>query len=232
MKSPVLVEENTTEQQAHVMWAEYETTPSESRFWKNYQRLIAQAKEQQRAQAALQKQPKPTAKRLNGPIIGRFAMDVSQQKKNVKQLLIILFATLLAFVLINGSEEPVGVSTHFAPPETMTVTYIPWLWFWFVAAFWLIRYFVQTFNARQLMIEVTPQYIVRYKGVRETSKVELKNIGVMKENHRHLVIFTEGVTSGLEHNFEKQVVRIPKGLDQYEDIKYYLGQLAAQKRYV
>jgi hypothetical protein len=79
---------------------------------------------------------------------------------------------------------------------------------------------------------VTPQYIVRYKGVRETSKVELKNIGVMKENHRHLVVFTEGVTSGLEHNFEKQVVRIPKGLDQYEDIKYYLGQLAAQKRYV
>jgi hypothetical protein len=232
MKSPVLVEENTTEQQAHVMWAEYETTPSESRFWKNYQCLIAQAKEQQRAQVDVQKHPKPTAKRLNGPIIGRFAMDVSQQKKNVKQLLVLLFATLLAFVLINGSEEPVGISTDFAPPKTMTVTYIPWLWFWFVAAFWLIRYFVQTFNARQLMIEVTPQYIVRYKGVRETSKVELKNIGVMKENHRHLVVFTEGVTSGLEHNFEKQVVRIPKGLDQYEDIKYYLGQLAAQKRYV
>lgn len=232
MKLPVLVEENTTEQQAHVMWAAYETTPSESRFWKNYQRLIAQAKEQQRTQVALQTQPKPVNRRLNGPIVGRFAMDVSQQKKNVKQLLILLCATLIVFVIINGTEESIEINTGPLGPETQTITHIPWLWFWLVAAFWFIRYFMQNFNARQLMIEVTPQYIVRYKGIRETSKVELKNIGVMKENHRHLVVFTEGVTSGLEHNFEKQVVRIPKGLDQYEDIKYYLGQLAAQKRYV
>lgn len=232
MKLPVLVEENTTEQQAHVMWATYETIPSESRFWKNYQRLIAQAKEQQRTQAEVQKQSKPATQRLNGPIEGRFAMDVSQQRKNIQQLLILLCATLIAFVIINGTEESIELNTDSLGPETQTITYIPWLWFWLVAAFWFIRYFAQNFNACQLMIEITPQYITRYKGIRETSKVELKHIGVIKENHRQLVVFTEGITSGLEHNFEKQVVRIPKGLDQYEDIKYYLGQLAAQKRYV
>ncbi|WP_299464092.1 hypothetical protein [uncultured Microscilla sp.] len=228
MKPSVLP--NNLEQAAHTMWAQYAQAPSEEKFWENYQHLVRQAQQQKPALPIR----KPTPPVNNAQLIGRFVLDAQQHRKNIKQLLVLLFTSLAILFLSdsNTSESIIvtdmGVYEFHSNQGSGGMSF----WFWVVFIIIMIRYLKLTFKAHQLMIELTPQYLIRYQGNRETSKVVLENIGVIKENSQHLVVFTEGVTSGLEHNFEKQVVRIPKNLEQYPQIKYYLGQLRAQKKYV
>ncbi|EAY25948.1 hypothetical protein [Microscilla marina] len=227
MKPSVLP--NNLEQAAHTMWAQYAQAPSEEKFWENYQHLVRQA--QQQKPALPTRKPLPTVN--SAQLIGRFVLDAQQHRKNIKQMLVLLFTSLTILFLSDSSTSESVIVTDMGVYEFQSshgggMSF----WFWVVVMIILIRYLKLTFKAHQLMIELTPQCLIRYQGNRETSKVVLKNIGVLKENSQHLVVFTEGVTSGLEHNFERQVVRIPKNLEQYPQIKYYLGQLRAQKKYV
>ena len=211
-----ITKDTNLEQQGAVLWEKcHAHAPPNDRFWDSYQALITEARNQQQSRSPPPSSLSAFTIHIPEHFPGQFTTDISQWKDKLIRRLKSL-ATTLSIVI--GASLVLEIDGHITAPLVIGSLLVL-----------STRYMIDFFNAKQLMIEITPQQIIRYhknmQHSKEIGKVEFQKIGSLKEDKNNLIVFTEGLTSGLEHNFEKNVVRIPKNLEKYREIKSFLEQV-------